>query len=69
MIKRSFFGGTCEELARIEVNNKTKKIYYIDGGNTLIEVSKENFISFMSRFSKSENKDIKKEYNDIMLLI
>lgn len=68
MIKRSFFGGTCEELARIEVDDKTK-IYYIDGGNTLIEVSKENFISFMSRFSKSENKDIKKEYNDIMLLI
>ena len=68
MIKRSFFGGTCEELSRIEVNNQTK-IYYIDGGNILIEVSKENFISFMSRFSKSENKDIKKEYNDIMLLI
>lgn len=68
MIKRSFFGGTCEELARIEANNKNK-IYYIDGGNILIEVSKDRFTSFMSRFSKSENKDIKKEYNDIMLLI
>lgn len=68
MIKRSFFGGTCEELARIEVDDKTK-IYYIDGGNTLIEVSKENFISFISKFSKSENKDIKKEYNNIMSLV
>ena len=68
MIKRSFFGGTCEELARIEVDDKNK-IYYIDGGNTLIEVSKENFISFISKFSKSENKDIKKEYNNIMSLV
>ena len=69
MMKKSFFGGRGYEMARVEVKNNTKR-YLIDGGEALIEVSKEKFVKFMNRFNKLlDIESIKKEYDDIMSLV